>query len=220
MSYLFDHIAIGADNLAQGVEFIEQKLGIKIPFGGEHKQMGTHNHLMQIGDSIFLELITINPTAEPPTAPQKRWFNLDDPDLQKELKHEPKLLTWVARTNHLRTELNILSNAIGHINIGNIHNVSRGALNWKITIPKNGKLTEHGLFPTLIEWQNDQTPAPNMADLGIKLTSLTLTHPEPELLTKLLKDYQPSKQFELSIHQGYYHLSATFTNAQGDILKI
>ena len=220
MSFKFDHIAIGADNLEQGVEFIKQKFGIDIPFGGTHDQMGTHNHLMQIGGGIFLELIAINPNASAPKAPQKRWFNLDNQDLQQDLKHGPKLLTWVACTANIRTELNILSNAIGHIDMGKVHKVSRGDLNWQISIPENGKLIEHGLFPTLIEWPDDQSPAANMADLGIKLKSFTLTHPEPELLSQQLKNHQASEQFKLNIRQGYYHLSATFNNAQGDLIDI
>lgn len=215
MSFQFDHLAIAADNLAQGIEYIKQKFNVTIPFGGEHDQMGTHNHLMQIGDGIFLELITINPAANPPIPPQKRWFNLDDPNLQQQLKQQPKLITWVARTADLKAELKNLNT-----NIGNIHNVTRGALNWQITIPEDGKLTEHGLIPTLIQWQNNQTPAPNMADLGIKLKSLTLTHPKSDDLKQQLKAYQPSKQFKLIIQQGNHNLSATFTDAHGNNIKI
>ena len=215
MSFIFDHIAIGASSLEQGVEFIEQKLGVKIPFSGVHDQMGTHNHLMQIGDGMFLELIAINPAATPANAPQKRWFDLDNPQLQQQLKHQPKLLTWVARTPDLKSETTDLS-----VDIGDIHHVTRGALTWQITIPKNGKLTEHGLFPTLIEWQNNQTPAPHMANLGIKLTSFTLTHPQPENFNSLLKNFKNSQQFELSIEQGEYNLAATFTNTNGDIIKL
>ncbi|MBL1419923.1 MAG: VOC family protein [Alphaproteobacteria bacterium] len=215
MSFIFDHIAIAADSLEQGVEFINQKFGVKIPFGGAHDQMGTHNHLMQIGDGIFLELIAINPTAQPPKAPQQRWFDLDSPNLQNQLKQSPKLVTWVARTANLKAEIQSLNQ-----DIGKIHHVTRGNLTWQITIPKNGKLTENGLFPTLIGWQNNQTPAPNMANLGIKLTSFTLTHPEPKHLKALLKNHQPSKQFELIINKGEHNLATTFTNTQGTIIKL
>lgn len=215
MAFLFDHIAIAADNLAQGVDYIEQKLGVKIPFGGLHDQMGTHNHLMQIGDGIFLELIAINPNANPPNGSQKRWFNLDNPELQAELKQQPKLVTWIARTPNIKTETATLQH-----NIGAIHNVTRGALSWQITIPQNGELLENGLFPTLIEWQNNQTPAANMQDLGIRLTEFTLTHPNPDKLQNLLSAYGPSPQFELKIQKGDYNLSAKFTNQSGDILDI
>lgn len=215
MSFIFDHIAIAADNLSQGVAFIEQKFGVKIPFGGEHDQMGTHNHLMQIGDGIFLELIAINPNANPPKAPQQRWFDLNNPNLQNQLKQAPKFVTWVARTANIKAETHNLD-----LNIGGIHQVTRGNLNWQITIPKDGKLTEHGLFPTLIEWQNNQTPAANMANLGIKLKSFTLTHPQPEHLKALLKNHKASKQFDLIINQGDHNLTATFTNAQGTIIKL
>lgn len=215
MSFVFDHLAIAADTLEQGVEFIQQKFGVTIPFGGEHNQMGTHNHLMQIGDGIFLELITIQTNANPPKPPQKRWFDLDNPTLQNELKHSPKFVTWIARTPSIQAELQSLNT-----DIGEIHQVTRGKLNWQITIPQNGALTEHGLFPTLIEWQNNQTPAPNMADLGIRLTELILTHPQPNRLNRLMTNYTPSKQFSLFIKQGNFALSANFINKFGDEISL
>lgn len=215
MSFQFDHLVIAADNLEQGIEYIEQKFNAKIPFGGAHDQMGTHNHLMQIGHGIFLELIAINPTATPPTPPQKRWFNLDNPTLQKQLKNQPLLVTWVARTNNLQAEIKHLK-----VDIGKIHNVSRGNLSWQITIPQNGAPTEHGLFPPLIEWQNNQSPAPKMANLGIKLQQFTLTHPQPQKLKGLLKNYQPSTQFELLVKQGAYKIEANFTNSNGKKIQL
>lgn len=215
MSFVLDHIAIAADTLEQGVKFIEQKFGVTIPFGGVHDQMGTHNHLMQIGNGIFLELIAINPNGQPPKPPQNRWFDLDNSLQQITLKTTPKLVTWIARTPNLKSELKNLG-----ANIGNIHQVSRGTLNWQISIPQNGRLIESGLLPTLIEWQNNQTPAPKMANLGIRLSQFTLTHPQPKKLEKLLTHYKQSSQFDLVIQQGEYGLSAKFTNAQGQIINL
>ena len=71
-----DHIVVAAHSLEQGVEYIQSELGVDIPEGGFHATMGTHNHLMQLGNEAYLELITINPNAETPKHP--RWFALDD----------------------------------------------------------------------------------------------------------------------------------------------
>lgn len=215
MAFIFDHIVIAANSLSQGVEYIEQKLGVRIPFGGEHDQMGTHNHLMQIGEGIFLELIAINPDAAPPKAQQKRWFGLDNSALQAQLKQQPKLLTWVASTTQLTSQVKHLP-----IDIGQINNVSRGALTWQITIPKDGSLIEQGLFPTLIQWQNNQTPAPNMQDLGLRLTELTLTHPDPERFGESLKPYVASTQFELKIQKGDYGMTAKLRNKAGKTISL
>jgi len=81
MGTRIDHLVIGADNLEQGISFVRERLGIDIPYGGVHPQMGTHNHLVQLGNDIFLEVIAINPDMEPPNAP--RWFGLDDPFIRR-----------------------------------------------------------------------------------------------------------------------------------------
>ena len=85
-----DHLVFGAYSLDEGVDFIYQKLGVMPNQGGKHPLMGTHNKLLKLGRSIYLEIIAIDPDATKPNRP--RWFGLDD--LQPASK--PKLLTWVA----------------------------------------------------------------------------------------------------------------------------
>ena len=58
-----DHLVVGAANLSAGVEYVNRLLGVDIPYGGEHEKMGTHNHIMQLGSRLFLEVIAINPQA-------------------------------------------------------------------------------------------------------------------------------------------------------------
>ena len=90
-----DHITVAAHTLAQGLAYLRDALGIDLPAGGAHPRMATHNHLLRLGDSVFLELIAIDPAAPAPLRP--RWFQLDDPGLQAELAVTPRLLTWVVR---------------------------------------------------------------------------------------------------------------------------
>ena len=78
-----DHLVIGAKDLAQGIDFVKDQLGIDIPYGGVHKTMGTHNHLMQLGNSSFLEVIAINPDGDPVGHP--RWYGLDDPFVRQQI---------------------------------------------------------------------------------------------------------------------------------------
>ena len=51
-----DHLVVAATDLKTGVDYVKQTLGVDIPYGGEHQQMGTHNHLMRLGHQIFLEV--------------------------------------------------------------------------------------------------------------------------------------------------------------------
>ena len=71
-----DHLVIGARSLTEGVNYVKDLLGVDMPYGGVHPKMGTHNHLMQLGNDAFLEIIAVNHNSEPPDRP--RWFGLDD----------------------------------------------------------------------------------------------------------------------------------------------
>ncbi|MGH8810040.1 MAG: VOC family protein, partial [Noviherbaspirillum sp.] len=67
-------------------------LGVSPQTGGEHPRMGTHNLLLRLGEALFLELISPNPSAPAPTRP--RWFALDTLGRQS----PPRLSTWVVRS--------------------------------------------------------------------------------------------------------------------------
>ena len=55
----FDHIAVGAASLMDGLEWIEETLHMKIPAGGKHDQMGTHNHIISSGDAVSYTHLTL-----------------------------------------------------------------------------------------------------------------------------------------------------------------
>ena len=94
-----DHVVIAAIDLAQGVRYVREQLGVDIPFGGVHPLMGTHNHLMQLGEAVFLEVIAINPRGEQPLQP--RWYGLDDPYVRARIAEEPALVGWVVNTSSI-----------------------------------------------------------------------------------------------------------------------
>ena len=96
-----DHVVVAAIDLEQGVRYVREQLGVDIPFGGEHPLMGTHNHLMQLGDAVFLEVIAVNPLGEQPVQP--RWYGLDDPYVRARIAEEPALVGWVVNTCLLYT---------------------------------------------------------------------------------------------------------------------
>ena len=45
-----DHLTVAALTLEEGVAHVQRALGVVMPRGGSHPLMGTHNHLMQLGD--------------------------------------------------------------------------------------------------------------------------------------------------------------------------
>lgn len=171
-----DHIVITASSLAEGEKYIYQTLGVMPQIGGTHPRMGTHNSLLRLGEAMYLEVVAVNPDSPPPNRP--RWFELD----QLDPNAPPRLATWVARTNHIRDAVEV-----SQLPLGSIEAMSRGELNWLITIPEDGKLPAQGIAPTLIQWPVGPHPASSLQDLGCSLIRLEGYHPKAQEIADMLK---------------------------------
>lgn len=169
---VFDHIAVSAGSLAEGVAWVEERLGVTLAPGGQHPHMGTHNRLLNLGD-LYLEVIAINPDAPCPAWP--RWFDLD------RFAGPPRLTNWIARCDNLDREL-----AASPPGTGTPVALSRGDLRWRMAVPADGILPFDGTFPALIQWQGSAHPAPRLPDCGLRLTRLTLIHPQADDLRAAL----------------------------------
>lgn len=191
---LIDHLTVTAPTLEAGAAFVRRTLGVAPQAGGEHPRMGTHNLLLRLGDSLFLEVISPNPGAPAPARP--RWFALDT--LQPD--SAPALAAWVARTAGIGATASACSEALG-----NIEPMSRGALDWLITISSDGALPLNGVAPLLIEWQTDVHPAAKLEEHGLSLAGLELFHPEPERISRLLLSIGLEGPFSVSPLSGERH---------------
>ena len=118
-----DHITVAANDLAEGVAYVEQALGIAPPAGGAHPLMGTHNHLLRLSETTFLEVVAPNPSAPAPDRP--RWFALDDARTRAALASSPRLMTWVVSTSDIASALARIPQASGPA-----ITVTRGNLEW------------------------------------------------------------------------------------------
>ena len=170
-----DHITVVSPTLEAGGEWVYERLGVRLQGGGEHPRMGTHNLLLRLGDAMFLEVIAVDPAAARPSRP--RWFALDTLPVDA----EPRLACWVARTDDIRGALAGAPEAFGVA-----EPMSRGQLEWLISIPEDGSLPFGGVAPTLIEWQAASHPAQSMLEQGCELVALELTHPRSEQVEELL----------------------------------
>lgn len=170
-----DHLAVTAPTLAIGADFIQQRLGVRPQVGGEHPRMGTHNLLLRLGDSLYLEVISPCVSMPPPGRP--RWFSLDrlGPDSPAALS------AWVVRTADIRKSVAAASEPLGEI-----EPMSRGALKWEITIPTDGSIPVDGVGPALIQWKTIEHPAQGLEERGLSLAELEIHHPVPERIGRLL----------------------------------
>jgi hypothetical protein len=174
-----DHITVTAFSLEAGAAFVSETLGVAPQVGGEHPRMATHNLLLRLSDTTFLEVIAPNPAAQAPTRP--RWFALDSLSAQS----QPSLSTWVVRTANIQDAVAAASEPLG-----DIEPMSRGALNWLITIPADGSVPLNGSAPALIEWHTDAHPASKLEDRGLTLAKFEIFHPTPDRVSRLLSSLE------------------------------
>lgn len=154
---------------------METILGVPLEAGGVHPRMGTHNALLSLGHSTYLEVLAIDPSAPDPG--RQRWFELD----RLALGATPRLCAWVARTERVRQTARECPYAYGAIEA-----MSRGSLQWLITVPPDGALLDGGAVPYLIEWLSGPHPAATLPDRGCTLGGLELHVPDPDSLAESL----------------------------------
>ncbi len=167
-----DHIAVAGRELAAAVAHAEAALDVRVPAGGAHPLMATHNHLLGLGGDCYLEVVAPDPSAR---ASRPRWFGLDDAPAV------PRLATWIARTDDLEAALARLPPVMGRP-----VRATRGALEWLISVPDDGALPFGGAMPTLIQWPVGVAPARGMPDAGCRLLRLEVAHPQADAIRDLL----------------------------------
>ncbi len=190
-----DHIVYGTHDLEQGIQAIEGLTGVRAEFGGAHESFGTHNALMSLGSSIYLEIIAPDLSQPKPQTP--RPFGIDD------LK-QPGLVGWVAHTNDI--EAQVAASIADGYNPGDVVVASRtkpdgGSVSWKLTV--GDPLFTGGAVPFLIDWRDADSPALSTPK-GCEFLSLEIYSSEADHVNNCLKALQldiraqPSERFELS----------------------
>ncbi len=178
---MLDHLVLGTSNLAKGAAWLERFFGTTLSPVGSHARMGTHNRLLSLGPSCYLELIAIDPAGQTPF--MKRWFGLDTPDVRERIATKPRLLGWVART----TDIESLTAKTAGL-LGNVHAMERNNFKWRITIPDDGYPVEAGLIPNLIQWDSPAHPCERLPDLGCRFEWMEAAHPNPAKVAYLLNE--------------------------------
>ena len=203
-----DHITIIAPSLTEGVAHVRACLDIDVPFGRLHQDMGTHNHLLRLGESVYMEIIAINPAA--PRPPRPRWFGLDDQDAVRAAWDSGfRLRGWVARTTDIDSVLSKHERLLGKKT-----RLSRGGSHYFFSLPADGSLPLGGLAPSVIDRKGLPPPVASMADVGAELRALIVEHPIPDdvadLYGKLEIDSPPE------VRKGeYFHYRAMIRTRDG-----
>lgn len=161
---ILDHPAVAAGTLDEGVAWVEAQLGLPMTAGGRHAHYGTHNALLGLEEGLYLEVIAIDPMAEPAARP--RWFDLD------RFAGPPRVQIWACRSADLPQALVQFPQA------GAAVALERGDLKWRMAVPPSGILPYDNCFPALMQWDGPDHPAGRLMPSGARLRRLTLRHPQ------------------------------------------
>lgn len=174
-----DHMTIIAPTLREGVLHVQECLGLDVPFGTRHHYMGTHNHRLQLGGNLYLEIVALDPAGIDPG--RRRWFGLNDQDrVRSDWRAGRRLRGWVAGT----VDIDSVLAAHGAI-FGDKVPLPTDDPSFDFAIPPDGSLPLDGAAPSLIDHRGDPTSMASIPDLNARLHSLTLEHPDPATIEAL-----------------------------------
>lgn len=184
-----DHLTVIAPTLTEGVAHVRACLDLDLPFGSRHEYMGTHNHRLQLGASVYLEIVALDPKGTAPGRP--RWFGLDDQrQVRADWEEGRRLRGWVANAEALEAVA-----AAQEAIFGEVVALPPEDPSFAFTIPRDGALPLDGAAPSIIDHRGDASYIATIPDLGARLVSFTLEHPDPEgigaLYRSLAIDHAP-----------------------------
>jgi len=175
---LLDHILLGSNDLPRGIEFVEQRTGVRAAFGGVHPGRGTQNALLSLGERRYLEIIAPDPAQ--PGVKNPIASNLHS-------LTEPQLIGWAAHPGSVpefAEKLRAAGIKFDGPTPGSRKRPDEQLLRWRVVSLAD---TASGLLPFFIEWSQDSAHPSVDAPKGCALQSFAAETPEPEKLAATLK---------------------------------
>lgn len=163
---MFDHLVYVVPNLTATVAHFTA-IGCPPTPGGRHRDRGTHNALLRLGDRQYLEFLAVDPETD---VPAPRWMGIDLPAL-------PRISRWAASAGVIHDGRSTAS--------GSRELPDGRVLRWQLTEPGSEPATS--VVPFLIDWGTDGPhPADDLPDLGLRLDTLRIYHPDPDSINEEL----------------------------------
>ena len=181
---LLDHFILGCADLDRGIDFVEQRTGVRAAFGGVHPGRGTRNALLSLGERRYLEIMAPDPAQNvAPGAPVPGSRPSQIAKL-RELR-EPRIVGWAAHPGDLDQFAARLREARIEFEgprAGSRQRPDGKVLQWKTLTLKD----DHGgLLPFFIEWSADSLHPSVDAPKGCTLRRFGAVTPSPDDLTKV-----------------------------------
>jgi len=182
-----DHLVLGASDLARGIEWFEQKTGVRAAVGGRHPNRGTQNALVSFsngggGGRQYLEIMA----PDPQQAGHERAAGL--------LKlNVPRLILWASAT----TEIDAVARnakAAGLAMMGPLDGSRMRPdgklLKWRslsVAREADKNLLYFNILPFFIQWNPDSLHPSQDSPGGCRLLSLEFAHPEAEAISAAMR---------------------------------
>jgi len=200
-----DHLVYIAPSLEQGMDRIEQLLGVRAAIGGRHAIWRTRNALLSLGPRTYLEIMAPDEAALDQSI--VRPFGL-------ETLKEPRLETWAVRSTGLEDNVAVARQHgldLGEIQSGSRQKPDGTILQWKLTDLRTSR--EDGAVPFLIDWGSSPHPA-GSAPQGCLLRSLRVFHPDAKRVELILKEIG----ILIEVETGLPAVEATIETKSGEIV--
>ncbi len=164
-----DHIVYCVRDLDLASDYIERLTGIRPVYGGRHLSKGTHNALLKVGASAYLELLAIDDEND----------NVDDRWMGIDLIENEVITRWAIKSDDLTGDANTLHSidfSKGRILTGSRKCKDGSSLKWQMTDPLNSPAVD--IIPFYISWKNGIHPSNQLQD-GCAIRKLNIHHPAP-----------------------------------------
>lgn len=177
-----DHLVLAVSDLQQGIEWFEQKTGVRPVIGGKHPGRGTQNALVSLGERKYLEILA----PDPQQAGHERAADL--------LKlSAPRLVLWASATNEIETLAQNARNsklAIAGPMDGSRMRPDGKLLKWRSLIvvrEADKEVIYFNVIPFFIQWDKESLHPSQDSPAGCQLLSLEFQHPDAASIAKVME---------------------------------
>jgi hypothetical protein len=173
-----DHLLLGVADLDAGIDWVEQRTGVRAVVGGVHPGRGTRNALLALSGRQYFEILAPDPAQEGGGRADLRALG------------EPRLITWSA----LATDIDGLAARVKAAGLsamgprpGSRARPDGRLLEWT-TLGIGSAFASGGIdpIPFFIQWAPGSPHPSQDSPKGCALASLEFQHPEPDRLRDTL----------------------------------
>ncbi|MBT8241497.1 MAG: VOC family protein [Acidimicrobiia bacterium] len=194
MNARLDHVVIGGTDLGLLVAWWKRETGLDPARGGAHEGFGTHNALIGMDDTSYVELIAHDPGQPNPGRP--RPFGLDELE-----PNSVQLCTLVLAVDDIAAATDeVRAAGLDPGPVTAMRRMRRDGveLKWQLAIPPHAATA--GILPALIQW-GPGTPHPGLSlEHHVRIEEIVLGHTDHQnlqaALTAIGSDLQVSEASE------------------------